>query len=55
MKSQLGWLKEMHDCDAPEFIRAVAKFRGFQAGVSYAEAFCQQMMYPQGLTKRILP
>ena len=55
MKSQLGWLKEMHDCDAPEFIRAVAKFRGFQAGVAYAEAFCQQMMYPQGLTKRVLP
>ncbi len=55
MKSQLGWLKEMHDCDAPEFIRTIAKFRGFQAGVSYAEAFCQQKMYPQGLTKRILP
>ena len=33
----------------------VAKFRGFQAGVGYAEAFKQQKMYPQGLTKRILP
>jgi len=55
MKSQLGWLKEMHDCDAAEFIKTVAKFRGFQAGVLYAEAFAQQKMYPQGLTKRILP
>jgi len=55
MQSQLGWLKEMHDSDAPDFIKAVAKFRGFQAGVPYAEAFCQQKMYPQGLTRRILP
>jgi LmbE family N-acetylglucosaminyl deacetylase len=55
MKSQLGWLKEMHNCDAAEFIKTVARFRGFQAGVEYAEAFIQQKMYPQGLTKRILP
>ncbi|MBM3700325.1 MAG: PIG-L family deacetylase [Actinobacteria bacterium] len=55
MKSQLGWLKDMHNCDAPEFIKSVAKFRGFQAGVLYAEAFTQQKLYPQGLTKRILP
>ncbi|MHB8279616.1 MAG: PIG-L deacetylase family protein [Candidatus Humimicrobiaceae bacterium] len=55
MKSQLGWLKDMHNCDAAEFIKTVARFRGFQAGVEYAEAFVQQKMYPQGLTKRILP
>ncbi len=55
MKSQLGWLKAMHDCDAPEFIKAVARFRGFQAAVPYAEAFAQQKTYPQGLTKRVLP
>jgi N-acetylglucosamine malate deacetylase 1 len=55
MESQLGWLKDMHDCEVSDFIRTVAKFRGFQAGVPYAEAFSQQKMYPQGLTKRILP
>jgi N-acetylglucosamine malate deacetylase 1 len=55
MKSQLGWLKEMHNCDSAEFIKTVAKFRGFQAGVAFAEAFTQQKMYPQGLTKRVLP
>jgi len=55
MKSQLGWLKDMHNCDSNEFIKTVARFRGFQAGVQYAEAFVQQKMYPQGLTKRILP
>jgi len=55
MHSQLGWLKEMHNCEAADFIKTVAKFRGFQAGVNYAESFSQQKMYPQGLTRRILP
>jgi N-acetylglucosamine malate deacetylase 1 len=55
MKSQLGWLKDMHNCDGPEFIKSVAKFRGFQAGVLYAESFAQHKMYPQGLIKRVLP
>jgi len=55
MRSQLGWLKEMHNCDAPEYIKTVAAFRGYQAGVKYAEAFVQQKMYSQGLTERILP
>lgn len=55
MQSQLGWLKDMHNSDSDEFIRTVARYRGFQAGVDYAEAFVQQKMYPQGLTKRILP
>jgi len=27
MKSQLGWLKEMHNCDSEEFIKTVARFR----------------------------
>jgi len=55
MKSQIGWLKDIHNSNADEFIRVVAKFRGFQAGVNYAEAFTQKRMYPQGLTKRVLP
>jgi len=55
MKSQLGFLKEMHNTDAEEFIRTIGKFRGFQAGVAFAEGFVQQQMYPFGLTQRILP
>ncbi|GAJ18010.1 unnamed protein product, partial [marine sediment metagenome] len=55
MKSQLGFLKQMYNTNAEEFIKTVAKYRGFQAGVPYAEAFIQQRMYLQGLTKRILP
>jgi N-acetylglucosamine malate deacetylase 1 len=55
MKSQLGWLKEMHNTNAEEFIRTVARYKGFQAGVPYAEGFAQQKMYPFGLVKRVLP
>ncbi len=55
MQSQLGWLEEMHNCKAPDFIKTVAEFRGFQAAVKYAEGFVQHKMYPQGLTKRVLP
>jgi len=55
MESQLDFLKEMHATDAEEFIKTIAKFRGFQAGVAFAEAFVQQEMYPFGLTKRVLP
>jgi N-acetylglucosamine malate deacetylase 1 len=55
MKSQLGWLKKMHNTDSEEFIKTVAAFRGYQAGVPFAEAFVQQQKYPFGLTKRVLP
>jgi N-acetylglucosamine malate deacetylase 1 len=55
MKSQLGWLKDMHDADVDDFTKTTAKFRGYQAGVAFAEAFRAQSMYPQGLTERILP
>ena len=55
MKSQLSWLKEAHNCDAEDFIKTIAKYRGFQAGVPFAEGFIQHRLYPQGLTKRILP
>jgi len=55
MKSQLGWLKTMHDSDAEDYIRTVAKFRGFQAGVRFAESFFHRPLYPAGLTTRVLP
>jgi LmbE family N-acetylglucosaminyl deacetylase len=55
MESQLGWLKAMHNADAKEYITTVARFRGYQAGVPYAEAFVHRQLYPGGLTRRILP
>jgi len=55
MKSQLSFLRKMHDTDAEEFIKTVARYRGFQSGVTYAEAFTQQKKFPVGLIERILP
>ncbi len=55
MKSQLGWLKAMHNSDAEDYIRTVAKFRGFQAGALFAESFVHRPLYPGGLTVRVLP
>lgn len=54
-KSQLGWLKKHHDLDMIEFIEIVARFRGLQAGVKYAEAFCRLHAWPREVTKRLLP
>ena len=54
-KSQIEWLKKRHNHDAVEVIKLFARFRGLQAGVMYAEAFKKQEVYPQGLTKRLLP
>jgi len=54
-KSQIEWLRKVHNYDAIEVIKLIAGFRGLQAGVKYAEAFIQKKMCPQGLTKRILP
>ncbi len=51
MQSQLGWLEDMHNCKAPDFIKTVAEFRGSQAAVKYAEGFVQHKMYPQGLSE----
>ena len=54
-KSQIEWLRKVHNYDAVEIIKLIARFRGLQAGVEYAEAFVQKKMSPQGLTKRVLP
>jgi len=54
-KSQIEWLRKIHNYDPIEVIRLIAAFRGLQAGVKYAEAFIQKKMCPQGLTRRILP
>jgi LmbE family N-acetylglucosaminyl deacetylase len=54
-KSQIEWLRKVHNYDAIEVIRLIAGFRGLQAGVKYAEGFVQKKMCPQGLTRRVLP
>jgi LmbE family N-acetylglucosaminyl deacetylase len=54
-ESQLRFLKEMFHSDFSEFVRLNARYRGYQAGVRYAEAFRQMNVYPRIRTARLLP
>lgn len=37
--SQLRWISDQHSTDVLEFLESVARFRGLQCGVRYAEGF----------------
>lgn len=54
-ESQLGWLEKMFGINTEEFIKTVARFRGLQSGVPYAETFVQKKFFTTGLTNRVLP
>ncbi len=54
-ESQLSWLKEHDDTDMMEFIEAVAKARGYQAGVAYAEGFRLERAWLRTPPHRLLP
>ena len=54
-ESQLKWLKEHDDIDILEFVRTVARFRGLQCGVKYAEGFRPLRVWGRMLTRRLLP
>lgn len=53
--SQLKWMRDHDHIDFAELIKSVARFRGIQSGVQYAEAFKQCYAYPKVTTKRMLP
>lgn len=54
-KSQLKWLKEHDKTDILEFIETIARFRGLQCGVLYAEGFQRAEAWGRNITKRLLP
>lgn len=53
--SQMKWMRDHDHIDFAELIKSVARFRGIQSGVQYAEAFKQCYAYPKVTTKRMLP
>lgn len=53
--SQLKWMRDHDHIDFAELIKSVARFRGIQSGVQYAEAFKQCYAYPKVTTRRLLP
>ena len=54
-KSQLVFLGEYLGYDFLEYIDVVARFRGLQSGVRYAEGFREVRTYPRGVCSRKLP
>ena len=54
-KSQVQWLKEHDDIDIIDFISIMAKSRGLQSGVEYAEGFRSASVWPRQRTYRLLP
>ncbi|MBO5008616.1 MAG: PIG-L family deacetylase [Clostridia bacterium] len=53
--SQLRWMRDHDGIDFEEFVRSCSRFRGIQCGAGYAEAFCQELVWPKVTAKRLLP
>jgi N-acetylglucosamine malate deacetylase 1 len=54
-KSQLRWLTEHDRTDILDSIEVVARYRGLQCGVTYAEAFAQHEVWGRKTPTRLLP
>jgi len=54
-KSQDEWMAEITGFDFSDVIETCGKFRGYHAGVKYAEAFRRLDAWYRGTTKRVLP
>jgi LmbE family N-acetylglucosaminyl deacetylase len=53
--SQLTWLKEHDNIDILDFVNVMARARGLQCGVRYAEAFRPELAWPRLRPYRLLP
>jgi len=54
--SQVGdWLKDQYGSNAMDTIDVIARFRGIQSGVRYAEGFIRAKAYPRNITGSLLP
>ncbi len=54
-ESQIIWLMEHDNVDILDLIETVAKFRGLQCGVKYAEGFKKYEGWGRTVTRRLLP
>lgn len=55
-RSQMeDWLKDQYGSSMSEMIVVNAQYRGFQAGVRYAEGFVRAKAWPRGVTGTLLP
>lgn len=54
-QSQVQWLQEHDKIDILEFMQTVARFRGLQAGATYAEGFRRLRAWGRVTCERLLP
>lgn len=54
-ESQIVWMRDHDHIDFPDMIRTISKYRGYQCGVPYAEAFRRCQTYLKDTAKRLLP
>jgi LmbE family N-acetylglucosaminyl deacetylase len=54
-ESQVKWMLEHDDIDFLDMVRTCSRYRGYQCGVAYAEAFRPYNVYPRHSTKHLLP
>ncbi|MDH7487563.1 MAG: PIG-L family deacetylase [Anaerolineae bacterium] len=54
-QSQVKWLKDHDNIDIIEFVVTMARLRGLQCGVRFAEGFRQEPVWPRQVTRRLLP
>lgn len=53
--SQVEWLRHDIESSIVEDVRTMARFRGMQAGVRFAEGFVRASAWHRGTTRRLLP
>ena len=54
-ESQIVWMRDHDHIDFPDMVKTISRYRGYQCGARYAEAFSQCMVYPKPVTRRLLP
>ncbi len=54
-ESQLKWLKDHDNVDLLHQMETLVRGRGYQSGVTFAEAFRQEPVWPRLKTYRVLP
>lgn len=54
-ESQIVWMRDHDGIDFPDMVKTCSKYRGFQSGCDYAEAYRMCQVYLKGTTKRYLP
>ena len=53
--SQVVWMRDHDNIDFPDMVKTCCRYRGYQCGAEYAEAFRMCQAYLKGTTKRLLP